>query len=395
MKNLLVVFALFFSVTLVYGESPQKVYRITQEYYTNDWYKKQSELWKKEIEKNPQNATAWENYYYANRYARFEDINSKERQAKLARIIEEMGRAIPDSYEYTLLKAWNSHDVDDIPGYEKAYKMNPDRPDPLYNMITHYELHNNVEKAKELYHKLYKARDIMPPLLDYNYNVLMSLEEDAILFTNGDNDTYPARMLQIVKNIRPDVTIINISMGTTEKYLLRKLQEHNYSVNFKELTQKANLEPDESSPEVKKNVLIALVSELTNKYPDIKIYFALTVYDPFKEKFKSNLYITGLAERYASNPLDNVALLKKHIEQNFRLDDVILKWYGEEYVGATLMAQMNLNYIPAFLKLAEHYQIVGETWRANQWANKALVLAKNGGEDELIQFINSKGFHVD
>lgn len=396
MKKLIIVFVFvfLFAVTLVYGESPQKVYRITQEYYTNDWYVKQAELWKQEIDKNPHNATAWESYYYANRYARFEDINSKERQAKLARIIEEMGRAIPDAYEYTLLKAWNNHDVNDISGYLKAYAMNPDRPDPLYNMITHYELFNNIEKVKELYHKLYKARDIMTPLLDYNYNVLMSLEQDAILLTNGDNDTYPARMLQVVKGIRPDVTIINISMGTTEKYLMRKLQEHDYSVNYQEIAQKVNLKVNESS-EVKKNFLVALVGELTKKYPDVKIYFALTVYDPFKETFKNNFYLTGLAERYASSPLDNVALLKKHIEQNFRLDDVLLKWYGEEVVGATLMAQMNLNYIPAFIKLAEHYQIVGESRRARQWADKALVLAKNGAQDELIRFIRAKGFHND
>ena len=39
----------------------------------------------------------------------------------------------------------------------------------------------------------------------WNYNILQSAEEDAILFTVGDNDTYPAIVLQHAKGIRNDV----------------------------------------------------------------------------------------------------------------------------------------------------------------------------------------------
>ncbi|MBN1464919.1 hypothetical protein JXA02_04110 [candidate division KSB1 bacterium] len=392
-KSILIILILLMH-TSVFPAFPQKVHRITQEYYSNDWYKTQSELWKKEIDTNPQNAAAWENYYYANRYARFEDIDSKEKQAKLAQIIDEMERAIPDSYEYTLLRAWNSHDVNDISGFEKAYKMNPARPDPLYSMITHHELNGNVAKAEELYQALYKTADTITPLLDYNYNVLLSLEKDAILFTNGDNDTYPARMLQVVKGIRPDVTIINIGMALSEKYLLRKLKEHDHAVDGKILKQQAGIGADDIPTDMKGKFLATLVTDLTTRYPDIKIYFALTVYDPFKEAFKDALYLTGLAERYAKSPLDNIAFLHKNIEGEFRLDDVLCKWYSEEYVGKNMMSYMNLNYIPAFVKLAEHYQMAGDTQRATRWAEKAMMLAKNGENDELIQFIRAKGFQI-
>lgn len=379
-------------VTALHAQSPQKVYRITQEYYSNDWYKIQSELWEKEIEKNPQNAEAWENYYYANRYARFEDINSAERQAKLAKIIDEMGKAIPNSYEYTLLKAWNSHDVDDISGFEKAYHMNPDRPDPLYSIITHYELAGNSNKVEDLYHALYKAHDTITPLLDYNYNVLMSIEDNGILITNGDNDTYPARMLQIVKGVRPDVTIINISMAMTEKYLTGQLRKNGYKIDFQKIVNKVDVNPNDNPVEAKKQFLSALIADLLKNYPNVHIYFALTVYDPFKEQLKDKLYLTGLAELYSPAPLDNVALLRKNIEHQFRLDDVLQKWYAEEYVGKNMMSQMNLNYVPAFIKLAEHYQLAGESWRADLWAKKAKTLAKAGHNEELVQFIESKGF---
>ena len=42
--------------------------------------------------------------------------------------------------------------------------------------------------------------------------ILNNLEKDAILFTNGDNDTYPHLWNQVTKNIRKDVLIINSSL---------------------------------------------------------------------------------------------------------------------------------------------------------------------------------------
>ena len=115
---------------------PEKVYRIVYEQKPNDWYIEQVELWKKEIEKNPNNPEAWYNYYNANRYARYtETIDTKEKQARLKKIIEDMGEAIPGTYEYYLLKFWNRYSLKDISLIEKAYQLRPERPDTYYPFI--------------------------------------------------------------------------------------------------------------------------------------------------------------------------------------------------------------------------------------------------------------------
>ncbi len=374
MKSWLTTFILAFAIlhqafAIPAGVEPEKIESITKVTYDYSYYEEQAQLWQQRIQENKNDGNAWYNYYQAARYANMFD-KTLEKKFDLNTIVGKMPTTIANTFEFNYILFIHENKMEKrFEHLLKAHELAPERIDAYHAMVNYHLTEGNTEQVAFYSTELFKAGEFSPSLLAWNYNVLASVEKNGILLTHGDNDSYPAWVIQTVKNVRKDVKVLNVNLLMYDKYRDRILSElgvspissaehSNYEGMYLDIIQKIGLQ---------------------SKRP---VYVATSVPRHIREQLGDSLYLVGLAFKYSPEPFDNLAFLKNNFEKRFLKDHLHIQL--EPDTGSNVIANMNMHYLPALITLRKHYQESGDPTKANEIEPMIRQIANEAGQEKYI-----------
>ncbi len=352
-----------------WSASPEKILPKTLVLRPVDWYTQQARAWNEETNRNERDAQSWFNYYAASYFG-------MDTQTHLDQVVQSMSKAVPNSYELWLVKGWNSgYQLEALPFLEKAYAMNPEKPESYGLLQLFSELKLDTEGRESFSKQLLSNAQLSSSLLSYSYNVLMSLEPSSILITEGESTTSPLFVLQDVMKVRRDVSILNLDLLANPAYLQKKFKTLGLA-----LTGPVNTSDLRST-------LCALLP-LANSGK--KFYYALTVSKDNLSSIKENLYVVGLASVHSLTNFDNVAQIRKNLEKEFLLDYLRVDFNGES--GDATGKVLSANYLLPMILLYDSYQKEGKDEQAKEIRQLIERVAHDSGKEALIaNFLDRKG----
>lgn len=349
-----------------FGQQKETVHSIVVIRHEASWYETQMKLWKADVEKDNKNAEAWYNYYSAVRaLGNLSEWGSDKRKAytrQCTEIAKAAYAAIPETFEGNHLMHWDQGvGVADPKYLEKAYQIAPGDPRLFDDIMILAEMNRNKERFHEIAVKIYETGQLPGAMLNWGYNILSELDENAILFAAGDNDTYALWLTQEALGFRKDVQVMNTFMIRDSKYRNRLLSELGIP----------SFEMEEEKAEFKR-----LYEHILQNDKGIPVYISTSAIRQF-EKWNTmdDLYLTGLSYRYTKESFDNISLIRRNYEKRFLVDH--LRMTFQHHIANERAIHFNGLYLPMLLKLAKHYKTCEESAKSDEM----IELIKKIGRD--------------
>lgn len=336
----LTIFLLLISCSfqLFATEAPQKIYPLTHSILSIEFYETQLAAWEQELDTNKNNADAWLNYYTA-----AHNINVLKTQEiyDLKQVLKACEQNTGQSFEYYYMLYRQSGIFDrDFDALYKAHELASERTEIYPDLLLYYQASNKQAAFEQICHKLYRSQKLSSGILEWNYNALMSVKENGILLTQGDNDTYPAWILQEIQSVRQDVRVVNLYLLLSEKSYRERI--------FQQLSVNANFTPLASTEQE----LIRLIKHL-QAHCQAPLFLGIATPQELRKQFNNKLFISGLAFEHSDRKVDNISMLDYNFQTQFRMDQ--LEQALNYDASTTVVNHMNMNYIPSFALLYRYY----------------------------------------
>ena len=324
------------------------------------WYTKQKEAWKEATKQNPQDETAWLNYYNAARYMGWFG-NSSDSLAR--EVIREMSQAIPDTYTYNYcayraILGGHGIDTDSEKYAEAALSMLPDDMQffDYDQWVCYLAMKGDETRMGQIAERYFNSGIYSENMLRYNYNELAGMDEGGIIIANGDASIIPKWLIQKGMGQHRDKTIVCASFLAVKEY--RQWLSKKLGVTFPEWES-----GDYASYDAYEQ---ALLQTIIDKYGS-KVYFSTTTSSETMEPWRDKLYNEGLTLKYSKKPYDNMAVKRHNVEERYMLEYLLVSFHPEWTAGQRLSA----NYAVLLADLLPYY--AKHDSRRYNWLMRLLV----------------------
>jgi hypothetical protein len=251
-------------------------------------------------------------------------------QEKMNETVEYFENLAPESFEYHYFKyVSGNYTIALVDHLFKAEKLKPNNSDVQIQLASYYIITDDRINSAKYLNKLKQSDRISEVDLKYAKDLLLSVPENGVLITHGVDDTYSCEYLQLINNVRQDVSIISLDFIQSEEYK-KKLKA-------KGLNLPAN-----------KVVDVAYFTALCNQNESKNISISLTTPKEYFTGIKSNLFVVGLVFEYHSNQFNN------YYKNDYLWNEVLEKTLIYSALNEK-GKQISSNYLPMLLQLRSFY----------------------------------------